>query len=161
MGKRGPKATPTRILKLRGSWRADTRLNEPKALGMPRKPLYVNFSELASRCWDEMMVQLEGTGVLSRTDTNQLARYCLIYAEWIELRYLIEKEGSVYQGVDESGRPVEMVRAAAKHASRLAMQLTAIEREFGLTPSARTAIKAEPVRNEAASKAARFFKGIG
>lgn len=159
MGKRGPKPTPTSVLRLRGSWRADTRPNEPASTGEPDKPKALAISEMASGKWDELVPRLMEAGILSRTDADTLARYCLLWAEWIELRWQIEREGSTYQSINSEGRPVQLITAAAQQARAITPQLMTIEREFGMTPSARSQVAVVP-KGGSGSKASRFFRGI-
>jgi len=79
--------------------------------------------------------------VLTRIDGNALARYCQLWARWKKAELFAQKHGEVYPLKDESGRtkclmPFPQVAIANK----LAAQLTRLEQEFGMTPSARTRI---------------------
>jgi len=79
--------------------------------------------------------------VLTRIDANALTRYCQLWARWKKAELFVQKHGDVYPLKDESGRtkclmPFPQVAIANK----LAAQLTGLEQEFGMTPSARTRI---------------------
>ena len=53
MGKRGPTRTPTSVLKLRGSWRAKTRGDEPTPQeGVPESPDWLSEDEQS--VWDRL-----------------------------------------------------------------------------------------------------------
>ncbi len=77
MGKRGPKPTPTAVLKLRGSTLVTGRREAAEVqgpAGTPDAPEWLD--EEARAAWDRIVPLLEGMGVLTRIDGNALARYC-------------------------------------------------------------------------------------
>ena len=66
MGKRGPKPTPTAVLKLKGTDRADRTRNEPTPpRGLPRCPNWLD--DQAKHCWRQLVPQLVAMRVLQRT----------------------------------------------------------------------------------------------
>ena len=140
MGKRGPKKTPTNILKLRGSRRADDRpKNEPQPeRGMPKPPK--DLDGLALEHWFSIAPMLHEQGTLTLIDATALAAFCDAFANYQQLKIecrvgrsklvlmLKAKSGNMYPnplfGMMKSAR-AEMCRLAA---------------EFGMTPSGRTGI---------------------
>ena len=96
MGKRGPKPTPTATLRLRGSWRGETREGEPEVSVEPVPcPAWVRGS--ARDFWPELCEVLEGMGLLSKPFSismgllvNQLAHYLRVEHEITEETQLIE-----------------------------------------------------------------------
>lgn len=76
--------------------------------------------------------------VLTKIDANALARYCRTWSRWRTAEAFIEKNGEMYPLKDESGKIKYMQQwpqVAILH--NLALQLTRLEQEFGMTPSAR------------------------
>ena len=142
MGKRGPPPTPTSVLKLRGSWRASRREGEPEASGSPSRPEWL--TPAAAELWELVVPALEALGVLGASDGFALARYCALYAEWIECGEAIARQGTFIQERDKRGK-LKPLRKNPRIALRqeLGAELGRLEREFGLTPAARVGVRAE------------------
>ena len=140
MGSRGPARTPTQILSLRGSWLAKTREGEPKGdPAVPHCPKWLRKEGKA--LWKEIVPQLAAMGVLARCDRNAIGRYCQVYAKWREAEEFLKEHGTVYPEKDATGRVVVLREyPQVQQAMKLAEQLLRLEREFGLTPSARSNI---------------------
>ncbi|HEX5690519.1 MAG TPA: phage terminase small subunit P27 family, partial [Roseiflexaceae bacterium] len=140
MGSRGPAPTPSSILKLRGSFRADRSHDElipPE--GEPDCPDWLD--EEAKAAWTQLSPLLKPMGVLTKVDGNALSRYCQLWARWKKAELFIQKHGDTYPIKDDSGKikclmPFPQVAIAHK----LAALLGRLEAEFGLTPSARSRI---------------------
>jgi P27 family predicted phage terminase small subunit len=79
MGKRGPKKTPTNILKIRGSSLVKDRpKNEPiPVAGMPEPPEWVQGEALAE--WNRKAPLLYEQGTLTLVDGNALGAYCVAH----------------------------------------------------------------------------------
>ena len=143
MGQRGPRPTPTPILKLRGSRELESRRDEPiPDVGRPIRPSWVKGR--ARKVWEEITPKLARMGVLTKIDRLALARYCDTWAMWHECREFIAKHGSMYPIKGKDGKPkyfgqYPVVAQLHKHAE----VLRRLEVEFGLTPAARTRIKVE------------------
>lgn len=137
MGRRGPPKTPTKILKMRGSWRAKTRDGEPvPEQTRPRCPVWMRLR--AKRMWRRLIPQLEQMGVLGRCDRNALARYCQSWARWREAEEFLMENGTTYPVYSEGGDVLETKQyPQVRQANILAGILLRIEKEFGLTPAAR------------------------
>ena len=143
MGTRGPPPAPTRVLQLRGSWRANRNKDEPKAeRGRPRCPKWI--LKEGQNVWKRLVEQLDNMGILTHADENALARYCQLWARWRKAEEHLKKFG-MCQIVKEShgyGKKqwtstMRQPWPEVKIASELSAQLTKIEQTFGLTPSAR------------------------
>ena len=148
MGRRGPPPTPTAVLKLRGSTRVTQRRQIHEAqgpVGAPEPPDWLD--EDARAMWDHLLPMLTGMGVLTRIDGNALARYCRLWSRWRKAEAHLDKHGELYPLKDDQGR-VRYVQQwpQVAIAAKLAQQLTRLEQEFGMTPSARTRV---PARNAA------------
>ena len=139
MGRRGPTPVPTEILKSRGSplvTRERERCEVKGPSGKPRCPEYLDKS--GKIAWRKLVPMLESMGVLSRIDENALARYCQLWSRWRTAEEFITKHGVMYPLKDNDGQTKcfqQWPQVAIAH--KLSLQLTRIEQEFGMTPSAR------------------------
>lgn len=138
MGLRGPKPTPTAVLKLRGSWRAGTREHEPA----PDKAPVVMPQWLtpeAKREWKAVAPALRKMGVIQRSDTATLARLCEYRAIWRDLRDEVKQRGTIYPMRDPRTGAVSSLRTLPHFDQMLAIEqaLRKLEEHFGLTPSSR------------------------
>ncbi len=160
MGRRGPPPTPTPILKLRGSKRVTRRRESAEVSGpegSPDRPGWL--ADDAREAWDEIMPMLEQMGVVTRIDGRALARYCRLWARWRKAEDFIDEHGDMYPLKDEAGNTKcfqQWPHVAIAH--KLALLLTRIEQEFGMTPSARARIQLTPKTREAVRGTARFFE---
>lgn len=142
MGRRGPPPTPTAILRQRGSHRANERPKEPTLVpGRPQCPQWLRGD--ARRAWKKLIPMLEAMGVLSRSDGNAIARYCDLLAQWREVRVWCDQNGTSYPIRKLNPETGELYVVGFKLfpqvrlANEYATLLLRLEREFGLTPSAR------------------------
>ena len=95
MGTRGPSPTPTRVLELRGSWRANARPGEPKPdAARPKPPKWLGAE--ARQAFLYLSRQLDAMGVLTRLDQNALARYVTLWVRYRKAEAFIEKHGDTY-----------------------------------------------------------------
>ncbi|MCC7387309.1 MAG: phage terminase small subunit P27 family [Phycisphaerales bacterium] len=143
MGRRGPRPTPSAVLKKRGSWRAGANGDEPRPeRGAPRCPVWLDPE--AKKLWRSVVPMLDRAGVLTMVDGQTLARYCQTWARWRKADAFLQKNGETYTLRDEAGK-VKMLLPfpQVSIAGGLAQQLTRLEQELGLTPSARTRIRVD------------------
>ena len=156
MGKRGPAATPTATLKIRGSWRGDVRKNElqPES-GRPRCPAWLRKD--AKSAWKQLVPLLDNMGVLTKIDGNALARYCEMWARWRAVSEFVVRHGESFPIKDGQGNLVGFRSLPqARTASHLSGELLRLEQQFGLTPAARVGLTVgeRPSTNDDKS---RFF----
>src|SRR6266404_4941253 len=155
MGKRGPSPTPTAVIKLRGSTLVSKRREVSEArgpVGRPDPPDWLDTD--AKAMWDQLLPHLENMGVLSPIDGNALARYCRLWSRWRKAEAFIDQRGEIYPLKDEGGQ-VKCFQQwpQVAIASKLALQLTRLEQEFGMTPSARSRIQvAHPIEEQVGGK---------
>ena len=146
MGKRGPPKTPTAELKLRGSWRANDRVNEPVFDdGVPECPDWLRPE--AREVWERLVPKLARVpGLLKAVDENALARYCQTRAKWRECEDFLAKHGDVYAAKDRRGKVTGFVQhPQVNTAIKLDAALFAMEKQFGLTPSARAGLSVSDI----------------
>lgn len=135
MGKRGPPPTPTSELNRRGSWRGKTREGEPQGeVGLPPCPEWV--SERVRHRWGEVGGMLVRMRVLTLADETALALLLEALASYLDADDLYEPTRLTV--VSEKGvvsaDPIVKIRGEAWD------RVLKILREFGLTPSSRTAV---------------------
>ena len=158
MGKRGPAPTPTPILQMRGSWRAKTRANKPEPQGgRPICPTWLRKD--AKRVWKKIAPRLDAMKVLGEIDRNSLARYCQIFAKWREAEEFLAKHGTALPVRNAAGDLVDFKQFPQVNlAMKLSDQLLRLEREFGMTPSARAAMATPPDKGKKdMTKEERYF----
>ncbi|MEK6675784.1 MAG: phage terminase small subunit P27 family [Planctomycetota bacterium] len=159
MGRRGPAPTPTRILKIRGSTLV-TRKREAGEVqgpcGIPDRPDWLDVDSQVA--WDSFVPLLVQMGVLTRVDGKALARYCQLWASWRKAEEFIDKHGTVYPVKDDKGRTKCFMHwPQVSIALKLAPQLTRLEQEFGMTPSARARIQLDRSATPEISAAKRRY----
>ncbi len=141
MGRRGPKPTPTKILKFRGSRQVETRKDEPEAeTGIPRQPAWL--SAAAKTEWKRIVGELDEMEILAKVDQTTLAVYCETYAEYLEARKLVQKHGMTT--VTEGGTEMQHPAVGIMHRARADLKRYAAL--FGLSPADRAGIGIENKR---------------
>ncbi len=154
MGARGPAPTPTNILRLRGSWRADANKGEPQPpRGAPPCPR--DLPKKAKAVWKRVCGILASMDLLTTADGQQLERYSRFFVRWKACENFIDANGMSYPlyandpGIGYVGkmpdgraliRFIEYPQVRESH--RLDKALKQIEANFGLTPSARARLTA-------------------
>jgi P27 family predicted phage terminase small subunit len=133
---------------MHGSWRAGKREGEP----MPdpaRPPCPTWLSRDAKHVWRRLVPQLEAMGtpgrpLFGKCDGNAVARYCQTFAKWKAAEKMLQ------------AKPDDLVRETpvglklhpmALYALRLSETLLRLERQFGLTPSARAGLAVTKASN--------------
>lgn len=135
MNKRGPKPVPTAILRLRGSPLAANRTGEPEPLaGEPTMPDELDDEAVAE--WRRTTEALRGMGLLSYVDRSMLAALCIAWSRfWRAYR-------------DEKALPATTTWQSKAMAGNVADKALAaycrLASAFGLSPAARTQLKAAP-----------------
>lgn len=140
MGLRGPAPKPTAIKKREGTYRRDRAAHRepkprvaippvPKWLGREGRKEYRNAARL--------LVQLR---VLTEADAMALAAYAHQYEKWREAEDAVAIEGTVLVS-EKGGAYINPRQNVANVALR---NMRSIMSEFGMTPSSRTRIQAQP-----------------
>ena len=133
MGKRGPRPTPRRLKVLRGTDRADRgSQNEPDPPIGAKCPKWLPRE--AKREWRRLAPWLESQGLLTQADQAAFAGYCAAYARWHRFERLANKESP----------EVAIGQGFANAATKALHQLTQLLARFGLSPSDRTQVVANP-----------------
>lgn len=122
---------------------------EPKPPpGAPDPP--EGMSEAERSVWDQLVPRLAEIGLASTIDGRVLSRYCHFYVLWRRAADFVSENGTTFTIRAESKREGQPGRVLgvrewpqAGESRKLHQILLVIEREFGLTPAARTRIQLE------------------
>ena len=136
MGKRGPRPTPTTILKFRGSELVAKRGEEPAGSdGAPLLLPFVSSDERARYYFDRLIEDLRRLGVYAAEDYAAHNLYAHLMAEGERAHASVLAEGMVVECRGQKWQnPMKKVRDDAwAEASR-------IGKEFGLTPASRVGL---------------------
>lgn len=151
MGKRGPAPQPSILKYVRGN-PSKERINEnepvPDLLQSFDVPEHLEDDELAVRKWNEAVRVLTDMRVMTEADVETLARYCLVWSHWMQVREQCRQLGrQVITYEADPNRTDGRLRikwaqpapwAVDEKAAR--KDLLQLEREFGLTPSSRSQV---------------------
>ena len=150
--KPGPRPTPTNTLKLRGSWRAGKRVDEPQPTpNVPTKPRWLGGE--AAREWQRIAGELADLGLLTRIDRAALVLYCQAWADYVQAKGKAAEKGPVVKS--PTGSPIHNPWHSI--ANKAFDQLRQMLSEFGLTPASRASVKAVAPREADTTGAGRFF----
>ena len=141
----GRKPLPTHLKVMRGTLRKDRlNRNEPQvAPAFPACPRHLG--QEAKREWRRVSKELRAMGLLTKVDRAALAMYCDARGRWVEA---LRRYGVMVKS--PSGFPMQSPYLAV--ANKAMEQMRLLLGEFGMSPSARTRIHAQPVREEGESK---------
>jgi P27 family predicted phage terminase small subunit len=140
---------PTKIKKLRDTFRPARAVNEPEPeLVTPLPPNHLD--PVAREEWDRISAELESLGLLSNLDRTALAGYCLAYSRWIKAEEILAKSSLLImtgQTKDDKGHlsggcPIQNpMLAVSNKAQELMIRYLS---EFGMTPASRSKIDVKP-----------------
>ena len=161
MGTRGPARTPTVKLAELGSHRAKTRAaTEPKpATTKPKTTLRLTPEE--RRVFNSVCKLLSGMGLQAVTDGNAIARYAMNLLRYQDACDWCVKHGEsfpVYETINGERKIRHMKRFPQSLVrNELESTLLRLEREFGLTPSARAGLDVETTTTRGAGPASKYL----
>ena len=134
---------PPEVNKANGTYKKNPQRENksaPKALyGRPEKPLDVMQCEVASAKWEHITDMLSRMNVLAETDHDLLARYCLTWAQYLEVHARLRVVGHVKETEKGSQRSPESSSFIALNDA-----LHKMTAELGLSPSSRGKLHANP-----------------
>jgi P27 family predicted phage terminase small subunit len=121
---------------------------------MPSCPDYLN--PYAQGEWVRVANTLYSIGTLTEIDQTMLAAYCIAYSRWRhaeeDLERMAQTDASTHAAVirTKQGNLIQNPMVGVANTARREMQRLAAE--FGLSPSARTQIAADPLLNDPISR---------
>lgn len=128
-----------------------------RGVGQPPESL----DSIGVQCWKRLSILLDRTGVLTEPDEFALERMCDVYADVQACKALIERDGRTYTVTDADGSKLIKQNPAVTQLRAADTLFKAYLTEFGLTPSARSKVHAEPDGDFADDPMARFFAPPG
>lgn len=139
MATRGRKPKPTALKVLEGNpGKRPLNTDEPKPKKKaPKCPSWLEPE--AKKEWRSMSKTLEQIGVLTQVDGAAFAGYCQAYARWKEAEEFLTKNGTIFKTPSGYIQQVPQVSISQTYLKIMKNFCS----EFGLTPSARTRIKAD------------------
>ena len=163
MGQRGPKPTPTKLLKLRGSNRGKYRSSEPEpsTKGFELEPP-AHLRETGRAEWLKVVPELLRLKLLTVLDRQALICYCEAVDTYRAAMDWIKEHGTTYVVRDKDGREKLMqVVPQVSIARNARTALRQFAHEFGLTPSARVGLPSKTADTAADAAPTPFIKTMG
>jgi P27 family predicted phage terminase small subunit len=160
MGQPGRKPKPTALKELQGNpGKRALNKNEPTfekyeldARGTIKPPTYLD--SLAKREWKRIAPILHKVGLLTKADEAALAAYCANFSRWVQAEKKVREHGMTYES--DKGNVIQ--RPEVGIANTAMKLMVTFCKEFGLTPSSRTALSMEQAEKRE-SPFASFIKG--
>lgn len=107
--------------------------------------------------WDGLATILDKMGVLTEADVHALERLAELHVDIIALTDTIRAEGRVYETVTETGSTIFRPRPEVAMLADADRRFKAYLVEFGLTPAARSRVKADGNGGATVDPAERYF----
>ena len=141
--KRGTKPKPTKLKQLEGDIHKERwNLKEPQPQeGKVYCPAWLD--EEARKEWRRITPELKRLGLLTVVDRVALAGYCQAYSRWRRAEETLQS-GFTYEFTDKDFKTKRTTKPEVAIARDALNQVKAFLVEFGMTPSSRTRIIAEP-----------------
>ena len=131
------------------------------ALSIPKAPDFMAGE--ARDEWKRVTRRLFNLGLVSQIDRAALAAYCMAWARWVTAEQTLAamaEADAEYNGLlitNDSGALVSNPLVA--QVARAAADVVKFSAEFGMTPSARSRVKAAPAKKKGDSKFAGLLRG--
>lgn len=161
MAPRGPRTLPTALKTVTGTARPH-RLNpdEPQpARAIPDAPDHLTPDARAA--WDRIVTELAALGLMTRLDRAALAAYCQAWGRWRAAEQALARmaaRDATTAGLMIRTKSGNLIQNPLVGTANKAMaDMIRYAAEFGITPSARTRIRAESDQMGFEDPAAEFF----
>lgn len=140
MAGRRPKPTVLKLVAGNPGKRAINKREPKPRREVPSCPAHL--SDVSKVAWGRLTVLLDRMGVLTEADALALERLCDCYAEILECRELIARDGRTYTTQTAQGDTLIKANPAATQLRGADSQFKSYLVEFGLTPAARSKVQA-------------------
>lgn len=154
MAGRRPKPTALRVIEGNRGKRPMNKDEPTPARGLPSPPAHL--CDEAKVAWGRMTVILDRMGVLTEADGFALERLAETYAEILRCRELVKRDGETYSTTGGSGDLLIKANPAVAMLADADRRFKSYLVEFGLTPAARTKVKADDGEKDQ-DGAAKYF----
>lgn len=145
MAGRRPKPTHLKVVSGNPGKRALNKREPKPQKVIPSCPEHLSTESKVA--WGRLVTMLDRMGVLTEADALALERLCDCYAEILDCRRLIERDGRTYSSVSTGKKEGDEPAVLVKANPAVAMLADADRRfkgylvEFGLTPAARSKVE--------------------
>jgi P27 family predicted phage terminase small subunit len=146
---RGRKPNPTHLKLVKGNpGKRPINESEPKPRReRPSAPAHV--SDKARETWGYVTAMLDSMGVLTKADVVALEMLCEAYADYLSARAELKAFGkNYYETVNQTGGVMHRAHPAVAVMQDADRRIKAWLAEFGMTPSARSRVKADGEQDE-------------
>jgi len=150
----GRRPTPTQLKILNGNpGKRAIRTDEPNPAQASKVcPEFLTGDAAAE--WDRVVGELVDCGILTLPDLKTLEAYCVVYGQWREIQERMKSEDWVV--TTASGG--EKLNPLLTYGNTCLDQMRKYLIEMGMTPAARSRVRASPIKNDNANKAQGYFK---
>ena len=136
----GRKPKPTQLKVVTGN-PGRRPLNECEPVASSVRPVAPDWLDTeAAMEWSRVTVLLDEIGMLSQTDAAALEAYCVCYGRWKDAERKVVEGGMIVRGAKDQPIKSPWLRVAETALADMRKLLA----EFGLTPSSRSRLVAEP-----------------
>ena len=155
---RKPKPTQLKLVTSNPGKRALNRKEAKAKAAIPAPPAHLTPDAVEE--WNRVATELFNLGILSEIDRAALAAYAMAYGRWVQAERAIAKMAEKDQLTGglmiktSNGNAIQNPLVGT--ANKAAADMMRYAAEFGMTPSARSRISAEPPQ-ESGDPADRFF----
>ena len=147
MGTRGPARTPTAQLALVGSTRAKQRMEKEPTPDTTKPKTTLKLTTDERRVFNNICKLLKSMNLQAVTDGNAIARYAMNLLKYQDACDWCSKHGETFPVYEMVGgeRKIRHVKRFPQSQIRNELEgtLLRLEREFGLTPSARSGLEVD------------------
>ena len=138
---KGRRPKPLALHALEGTFRKSRHGESLIAINPTMPPMPDHLDAQAQTEWHRITAEMYAAGTLAKIDAQTIAAYCCTVSRWMTAELELQKTGLVIRTQSNEIRANPYVKIAQ---DSLAM-LRQFAIELGISPSARTRLKAEPV----------------
>ena len=144
MAQPGKKPKPTNLRVLQGNaGKRPLNKKEPRPKAeIPTCPRHLSTKAKAE--WKRVTRRLYALGLVTQVDRAALSAYCQAWGRWVEAEEEVRKNGDIVK--TRAGNVIQNPWLAV--ANKAQEQMVKLAAEFGMTPSSRTRVSADPVNPE-------------
>lgn len=161
MGSRGPTRTPTVRLAEVGSHRAKSRAKKEPTPDKTKPKTTLKLTTAERRVFNNICKLLSSMNLQAATDGNAIARYAINLLKYQDACDWCSKHGETFPVYEMVGgeRKIRHVKRFPQSQIRNELEgtLLRLEREFGLTPSARAGLEVEAPNMKGVGPASKYL----
>jgi P27 family predicted phage terminase small subunit len=137
---RTPKPTQLKVVTGNPGKRPLNELEPKPEIKRPKVPAFL--SPKAKTAWNGLCDVLEDMSLITLADAKSLELLCDAYAQWRDLRKIIDECGHTYQTTTQTGDVMYKARPEVAMAADAWKRVASMLSQFGLTPAGRSKVSA-------------------